>query len=73
MNVLCNENLIGTLPETPNLTTYLHRKAGMCQHTALNDGFDSQKGKSPVTTSVVCSLQDRNAVFYMDSKTNIVR
>ena len=72
-NVLCNENLIGTLPETSNLTTYLHKKAGMCVHTALNDGLDSQKGKSLVTTSAVCCLQDRNAAFHMDSKINIVR
>jgi hypothetical protein len=47
-------------PETPNLTTFLYRKAGMCQHTVLNDGL-------------VCGLQDRDAVFYMGSWTNIVR
>jgi len=45
----------------------------MCQHTVLNDGLDnSQKGKSPVTSSVVCCLQNMNAVFYVDSMTNIV-
>ena|SRR5258705_10917817 len=44
----------------------------MCQHTVLNDGLDnSQKGKSPVTSSVVCCLQNMNAVFYVDSMTNI--
>jgi len=36
------------------------QKAGMCQQTALNDGVDgSQKGKSPVTRSVVCCLQQQ--------------
>jgi hypothetical protein len=46
----------------------------MCQHRVLNDGLDySQKGKSPVTRSVVCCLQDRSVVLYIDSKTNIVR
>ena len=46
----------------------------MCQHGVLNDGLDySQKGKSPVTRSVVCYLQDRSVVLYIDSKTNIVR
>jgi hypothetical protein len=35
---------------------------------------NSQKGKSLITRSVVCCLQNRNAVsFYMDSITNIVR
>jgi hypothetical protein len=46
----------------------------MCQHTVQNDRLDnSQKGKSPVTRSVVCCLQDRNAVFYVDSMTDIVK
>jgi hypothetical protein len=46
----------------------------MYQHTVLNDMLDnSQKGKSPITRSVVCCLQNRNAVFYVDSITNIVR
>jgi hypothetical protein len=46
----------------------------MCQHTVLNDELDnSQKGKSPVTRSVVCCLQDSNAVIYGDSRTNIIR
>jgi hypothetical protein len=35
-----------------------HRQPGMCQHTVLNDEIDdSQKGKSPVTRSVVFCLQ----------------
>jgi hypothetical protein len=34
----------------------------MCQHTLLNDGVDgSQKGKSPVTRSVVCCLQPQES------------
>ena len=42
-------------------------------HMALNDGFDnSQKGKSLITRSVVCNLQDRSPVFYVDSVTDIV-
>jgi hypothetical protein len=46
----------------------------MCQHTVLNDEIDaSKKGKSPVTGRVVCCLQDRIAVLYVDSKTDIVR
>ena len=45
----------------------------MCQHTVLNDGLDnSQKEKYPVTSSVVCCLQNMNAVFYVDSMINIV-
>ena len=62
----------------PSCTSYLtklhHRRLGMCQHTVLDDGLDnSQKGNSPVTRSVVCCLQDRYAVFYVDSMVNIVR
>jgi hypothetical protein len=46
----------------------------MYQHTVLNNGLDnSKKGKSPVTRPVVCCLQDRNAVSYMGSMTNIIR
>jgi len=46
----------------------------MCQHTVQNDRLDgSQKGKSPVTRSVVCCLQDKNAVFYVDSMMDIVK
>jgi len=45
----------------------------MCQYTVPNDEIDdSQKGKSPVTRRVVCCLQDRNEVFYVDSMTDIV-
>ena len=64
MIVLCNENSLRALSETPNLTTFLHRKAGMCQHTVLNDEIDdSHKGKSPITKSAVCCLQ---GIFYVD-------
>jgi len=46
----------------------------MCQHTVLNDEIDaSKKGKSPVTGRVVCCLQDRIAVLYVNYKTDIVR
>jgi len=46
----------------------------MCQHIVQNDMLDnSQKGKSPVTRSVVCCLQDRNAVSYVDLMTDIVK
>jgi hypothetical protein len=35
-----------------NIITLQHKRPGMCQHTILNDGIDdSQKGKSPVTSS----------------------
>jgi hypothetical protein len=46
----------------------------MCQHTVQNDRLDnSQKGKSPVTRSVVFCLQDRNSVLYVDSTTDIAK
>ena len=57
----------------PSCTSYPtklhHRRLGMC----TGDGLDnSKKGNSPVTRSVVCSLQDRYAVFYVDWMVNIV-
>jgi len=54
------------------LTTFQYRRPGMCQYTVPNDEIDdSLKGKSPVTR-VVCCLQDRNEIFYVDSMTDIV-
>ena len=65
---------MGTLPCTPDVTILCSTRGRECASTVLNDRFDnSQKGKSPITISIVCYLQDRNAVVYVDSITNIVR
>jgi len=56
------------------MSLYCSTRGGECASTVLNDRFDnSQKGKSPITRSIVCYLQDRNAVVYVDSIMNIVR
>ena len=61
---------MGTSPCSPDGSTRVQE----CASTVLNDRFDnSQKGKSPITRSIVCYLQDRNAVVYVDSIMNIVR
>src|ERR1700736_3292221 len=56
------------------MSLYCSTRGRECASTVLNDRFDnSQKGKSPITRSIVCYLQDRNAVVDVDSVMNIVR